>query len=354
MSRVAVVGAGVLGSAIAWRLAESGHKVRIYDPNPGSAASSGSLAWLNASFAQDPVYNRLRHDSLKIWGRLKAETPDLPIEFDGAILWEQEHFDLHAIHASQQELGLPADILGPSEHLAEEPHVPAPPAQALACRGDGYGDPQAITAWFLDSARYAGAEFVGLDVVGAEVQSGVVTGIRSSAGVERADHVVVAAGIKIPRILEPHGFGIAMDNKPGLLVTTSPAPNAKTHAMLATEGLHGWQGEDGRFLIGADFGGGEDFGDPDAFARALVRKLGEIIPSAAGCEVERITVRERPMPADGRPAIGPLGPQGLYVICTHSGMTLAPVIAEMVAREIGGQKDPRLAPYRPERPSLAP
>ena len=125
--------------------------------------------------------------------------------------------------------------------------------------------------------------------------------------------------------------------------------------MLATDGLHGWQGTDGRFLIGADFGGGgQDFDDPDPHAQSLVEKLANLIPDASGVSVERHTVRTRPMPADGRPAIGPLGPAGLYVVSTHSGMTLAPVIAECVATEIGTDTaDARLAPYRPDRAALA-
>lgn len=353
MSDVAIVGAGVLGSAIAWRLAEAGHAVRIYDPNPGGAASSGSLAWLNASFAEDPVYNRLRHDSLRIWTQLKAEAPELPIEFDGAILWEQDHFHLPQILASQQDLGRPAEMLDRDAHLLREPHVPQPPEAALACQGDGYGEPRGITAWFQERARLSAAAVVAEDVEAVEVTDGRVAGVRSASGSQPAEHVILAAGVKLPELTAPHGVGIAMDNRPGLLVTTSPAPPAIT-AMLATDGLHGWQGEDGRYLIGADFGGGEEFGDPEIFAARLVQRLGELIPSAAGRSVERITVRERPMPADGRPAIGPLGPEGLYVVSTHSGMTLAPVIAEMVTREIGGDDDPRLDPYRPDRPTLAP
>ncbi len=350
--QIAIVGAGVLGSAIAWRLAEAGHDVKVYDPLPGIGASGGSLAWLNASFAQDPVYNRLRHDSLKLWAGLKSEHPNLPIVFSGAILWEQDHFDLPAVYDAQQQLGRPSRMMDRAQHLAQEPAVPEPPDETLALEGDGYGDPLAITDWFLDRARAAGAEFSGLDVVAIDVQEGRIAGVRTTAGYVPVSAVVVAAGVKLPRLLAPLGLTMAMDNQPGLLVTTSPAP-PQIKTMLATHKLHGWQGEDGRFLIGADFGGGADFSNPEAFAEQLVADLGRLIPGAAGCKVEGITVRERPMPADGRPAIGPLGPQGLYVVSTHSGMTLAPVIAQCVAQEVGGgAEEPRLAPYRPDRAAL--
>lgn len=351
MSRIAVIGAGVLGSAIAWRLAEAGHRVRIYDPKPGGGASSGSLAWLNASNAEDPVYNRLRHDSLEIWAQLKTDDPALPIVFDGAILWEQEHFDLPAILDAQLQLGRPAEMLDGAAHRAREPGVPHPPDKSIACNGDGYGDPLGITRWFLAAAQTLGAELVPQDVAAITTVDDRVTGVQTANGTDPADHVIVATGTKIPGLLGPLGQGLAMDNQPGLLVTTTPAALHLT-SMLATDGLHGWQGADGRFLIGADFGGGGDVEDPDGLARDLVQRLARLIPAATGCEVEKTTVRARPMPADGRPAIGPIGPAGLYVVCTHSGMTLAPVIAEMVTREITAGPDPRLTPYRPDRAPL--
>lgn len=349
--RVVVIGAGVLGAASAWRLAEAGHVVTVLDPAPGAQASAGSLAWLNASFAEDPVYNRLRHESLKLWEALKAAHEDLPVIFPGAILWAQDHFDLPAIEAAQADLGRPAKMLDREAHLSREPAVPVPPEESLALEADGYGLPAEITAWFLDRARAAGAEVLAREATGLEVVDGRVKGVHAAGTLITCSQVVIAAGVKLPELMGPHGAGIAMDNKPGLLVTTSPAP-AAISAMLATDGLHGWQGADGRFLIGADFGGGESFEDPEVFAQSLVDRLASRIPGTEGCKVERITVRERPMPADGRPAIGPLGPSGAYIVCTHSGMTLAPVIAEMVAREIGGEEEPRLAPYRPERPAL--
>ena len=123
--------------------------------------------------------------------------------------------------------------------------------------------------------------------------------------------------------------------------------------MLATPDVHVWQGGDGRYLMGADFGGSLEAPDPETEARSLVTSLKQLLPDAADVSVESTTVRERPKPMDGRPAIGPLGPSGLYVVSTHSGMTLAPLIGQMVASEVGdGDPDARLAPYRPDRPAL--
>ena len=232
-----------------------------------------------------------------------------------------------------------------------EPALAEPPDHALSLDADGYGRPVEITAWFLDRARAAGATLVEEEVADFLVEDGRIAGVRTAAGDHPADTVILAAGIRLNALLAQRGLSVAMDITPGLLATTSPAP-AQITSILNAASVHVWQGEDGRFLIGADFGGGNPRA-PDDEAGDNLAALKALLPGAAGCEIEATTVRERPMPADGRPAIGPLGPRGLYVVSTHSGMTLAPVIADCVLAEVGeDREDPRLAPYRPDRAAL--
>ena len=46
------------------------------------------------------------------------------------------------------------------------------------------------------------------------------------------------------------------------------------------------------------------------------------------------------------PGAGPL-----YVVVTHSGLTLAPVLAEIAAQEVTGTPHPLAAAFRPDRPT---
>jgi glycine/D-amino acid oxidase-like deaminating enzyme len=57
------------------------------------------------------------------------------------------------------------------------------------------------------------------------------------------------------------------------------------------------------------------------------------------------------MPEDERPIVGPVpGLSGFYVAVTHSGVTLAPLIGQLVAQEVTtGELSPLLAEYRIER-----
>ena len=65
--------------------------------------------------------------------------------------------------------------------------------------------------------------------------------------------------------------------------------------------------------------------------------------------IESARVGTRPMPVDGLPIVGP-AVAGLYVVVTHSGMTLGPLLGELAAAELlGGEPDARLAPYRARR-----
>lgn len=59
----------------------------------------------------------------------------------------------------------------------------------------------------------------------------------------------------------------------------------------------------------------------------------------------------RAVPADGKSIVGPMpGARGLHIVVTHSGITLAPVLGELVAESIDTGTVPLpLAPFALER-----
>jgi glycine/D-amino acid oxidase-like deaminating enzyme len=58
----------------------------------------------------------------------------------------------------------------------------------------------------------------------------------------------------------------------------------------------------------------------------------------------------RPVPGDGLPVVGQGPLPGLWIAVMHSGATLAPVVAELLAGEMtGGAESPLLADFRPDR-----
>ncbi|MFT5066675.1 MAG: glycine/D-amino acid oxidase-like deaminating enzyme [Yoonia sp.] len=73
----------------------------------------------------------------------------------------------------------------------------------------------------------------------------------------------------------------------------------------------------------------------------------------ADLEWDQVMLADRPMPKDGLPAVGAVGPTGLYVATMHSGITLGAIMGELIATEVlegvSNKSADLLTPYRPQR-----
>ena len=86
-------------------------------------------------------------------------------------------------------------------------------------------------------------------------------------------------------------------------------------------------------------------------ARRILTTAREVVPKLQIDQVQKVLIGWRPLPSDGHPVLGnsPYNPKA-YLAIMHSGVTLAPVVGELVAREIAEERDlEMLAPYRPQR-----
>jgi glycine/D-amino acid oxidase-like deaminating enzyme len=83
----------------------------------------------------------------------------------------------------------------------------------------------------------------------------------------------------------------------------------------------------------------------------LLQRVQQFLPGVAGATIVEARVGVRPMPADGYSIVGTVAQRpGLYLVVTHSGVTLSPLVGELVAAEITtGRPDERLADFRPGR-----
>ena len=96
-SHVVVVGAGIVGASIAWRIAARGFRVTLIDKaEPGSGASSHSFAWINAGAKEPLRYHNLNRRSLEMWHRFAAALSDdgdvssVGLRWGGKVSWESE------------------------------------------------------------------------------------------------------------------------------------------------------------------------------------------------------------------------------------------------------------------------
>jgi glycine/D-amino acid oxidase-like deaminating enzyme len=173
-----------------------------------------------------------------------------------------------------------------------------------------------------------------------------------------ADAYVCCTGWRTPHLLEPLGVPVPLvpgdapgSTAPCLVVDTDgPAPVSRPVHTPAVHMRPGWTGgvvlESGEVNELVDRRTAPD--ELDRLGRDLVRRAERVLAGFHAPAV-RPALCVRPLPVDGHPIVGRLPELGnAYLTVTHSGITLAPVLAELVDADLRQGAD-ELAPYRPAR-----
>lgn len=353
--RVIVIGAGIIGASIAYHLAKGGAEVTVIEAGEaGGIATRASWAWINASWGNPEPYFRLRLRSIEHWHKMQSEIPDLAITWCGGLIWDLPAAELDAYAAERAKWGQPLRAVDRQEILAIEPNLREVPEHAYFAPGEGMLEPLATTLVLLEAAKALGAEVLTeTPVKWLAEEHGRVVGVMTDVGVIHAEEVVVAAGARSAQLLDSVGLTLKMTAPAGLLSHSKPTRKL-LNGLVMTPGLHLRQTAEGRIVAGTDFAGADPEGNAEGLAADLEAKVEAMVKGAEGLGLDFYTVGFRPTPADGFSAVGrPHERNGLYLAVTHSGVTLAAAIGLFAARELlTGQRDPLLATFSPDRPSL--
>jgi glycine/D-amino acid oxidase-like deaminating enzyme len=335
--RVIIIGGGIIGAAFAHRLQVSGADVTLLDAEQksGGVATPNSWAWINASWGNAENYFRLRHHAMALWQKLDKEVPGLVLQWTGGLLWDLPETELRAFVSQQSAWGYEVSKVEGDEISKIEPNVKAPPPVAAYAKGEGAVEPNHAVEKLLDAAKRAGADVLqGVRATRLIEDDGRIIGVMTDDGILKADDVVLCGGVATAELLKPLGVDLAIDAPPGLLVHTEPAGEMLNGLIMAPE-LHVRQTPDGCLVAGSDFGGMDPGQDAEAAAEKLFERLQGFVINGDALKFSHYTVGYRPTPRDGVSMIGRLeGLNGLYLCCTHSGITLAPALAELGTLEI--------------------
>ena len=373
-ARVAVVGAGIVGSAITYHLAKRGLDVTLLDRNAvASASSHGTFAWINASWAKQPEsYHALNQMGVDAWHRLQ-QALNLPIKWGGSLEWfaaAERQDRLSRDVQEQQAWGEPAKMLTQLEASALEPRVAFGGAGRVALSPrDGALDPVLISQLLVNAAKSHGArviehcEVLRVDET-AEDQRQKILG--TSCGDIAVDRLVLATGADPSAIQTFAGFDLPQRSTPGVIVITQHMPPVLSHIVVAP-GIHIHQRLDGRLVLGEQEGAPENAAHklrltarPTRFpnaatasqhAQRLITLASEYLTGLPEVNAEEVIIGWRPLPLDGHPVIGPSpADPNAYVAVMHSGVSLAAIVGELVAEEIlTGERSPVLTPFRADR-----
>ncbi|MEM1373061.1 MAG: FAD-binding oxidoreductase [Pseudomonadota bacterium] len=348
MSRVVIIGAGIIGAAIAERVAAAGRDVTVVDGGvPGS--TSASFGWINASYFLDDAHFRLRAEGLRSW-RALTERFDLPVTWQGTLHWGED--DLAATEIALRDLGYPVERLSMAGITALEPSLRCVPEMALRYPSEAAADAAGTATALLAAACDAGARAIyGQRVRSILAGDGRVVGVETDAGLIPADDVILAAGPGCTALLKPLGLEFPITRAPGDLLVTRPTVPMLAHILVVPEEIR--QAPDGRFHLPSSVRIDPVTAQPEPFCidktgDAAMARLSRLLP-VDGLDWERVTRGERPMPADGLPVIGATGLTGLTVACMHSGVTLAALVGELMVKVLEGARPEILDPYRLSR-----
>ena len=125
---VTVVGAGIVGSAIAYTLAKRGASVILIDKGrPGGGATSHSFAWINATAKHPVSYHDFNRRSLSMWDQFARNLDvDVGLRWGGQMEWaatDEGANELKSRAALLHSWGYPCQVLNATQMATLEPSL---------------------------------------------------------------------------------------------------------------------------------------------------------------------------------------------------------------------------------------
>jgi glycine oxidase len=337
---VVIVGGGVIGLSLAWRIKREGLTVLVIDKGePGreaSYAAGGMIAHCDphlpnvlrplafASAAMYPDFAReLQEES--------GESSDLRDQGAYAVFSEDEQpVCAGARRLTTREI----DQLEPLLNLKA-------PAYWLPERSV---DPRALCSALVKAAKQRGVDFAtGSAATEVGIKNGRAAGVKTTHSTYAAGVVVNCAGAWASQ-LQP--LGLPTRPAKGQMVCVVPAPEDTSHAPLVqhvvrTRDVYIIPRSDRRVLLGATL---EDAGfdkrtDADTVEK-LYRAAAEVVPKIRGMRIHDAWAGLRPASPDGLPILGETSRPGYYAATGHfrDGIMLAPITAEVMTNLIVGRE----------------
>jgi sarcosine oxidase, subunit beta len=361
---VLIIGAGVIGSSIAYHLALRGTGVIVVDRAPPAAPPSASWASAGGVRRQgrDSREWALTRIAARRWPRL-ADELGADIEFrQGGHLHvvenDEDRRSLETRAARERDAGLDVRLIDGQEARRFAPGLSESVVAAAWSPGDGQANPVKTTRAFAAAAAVRGAAYrtgapAQLLFNGERVQGGI-----AGENVVHARVVVVAAGAWSAAVVARIGVHLAIAQRGPQMILTDPAPVVLAPTITGTgRALSLKQLPSGAYFIGG--GWPSDVDDArmtctirDESVRGSWAVASEVFAPLRACRIQEAWCGLEGESADGVPLIGPVpGVSGLYVAAGFSGhgFQLAPAVGAAVAAALSGEPAPALELLSPSR-----
>jgi glycine oxidase len=355
--KIIIIGGGVAGLAIGWRLAEAGQEVTVLERSQPGGGATGASAGMLAVTAE------LQDASLE----------EMEFSRYSNVLWPSFAEKLEAVsgrkinYAAKGALLLADDAAalsrlsrqaGPGRVLLEPPQVRAL-VPLVAADGIAGGLWSASEAQ-VDNRSLGPALAVALQKAGGRIlaneaavrlereRDGRVIGVQTPFGRHAADAVILAAGAW-SGLLDKAGEPVS-PVKGQMILLAPPAGETVPGPVIWGGGIYAVSRAEG-LAIGATM---EDAGfDTTVTPQAremLLRSAEKLMPALGRWTLIEHWAGLRPRAPDGLPMLGPTRSEGLWLAGGQyrNGILFAPAVAETVADQILGRASP-IAAFDPRR-----
>ena len=359
---VAVVGGGLVGVATAWGLARAGLRVTVLDEGDTAVrASRGNFAlvWVQSKGLGMAAYAGWTVRSSNAWAGfaelLREETAiDVAFQRPGGfhLALSERELDsraaaLRRLHNQDGMVRYKAEMLGRGEIARMLPEIGPEVVGGSYCALDGHVNSLKLLRALHTALALRGAVYKPGHTVETITHEGGAFHLHTSRGLVVAGKVALAAGNANMRLAPMVGLAAPMRPERGQIVVTERLRPFLRHPVVTVR-----QTDEGSVMIGDSK---EDSTDPAGLTLGVSATEAEravrLFPLLANANVVRTWSAIRVMTEDGFPIYDESPSQpGAFVLCCHSGVTLAAnhalAVAPMIAR---GALEPELAPFSARR-----
>jgi D-amino-acid dehydrogenase len=402
--KVLVLGSGVIGTTAAYYLARAGHEVEVVERQSGPAletsfANAGEVSpgysapWAGPGVPVKAIkWMLMTHSPLVIWPLLdpamwrwgfqmlmncnarayalnksrmvpiaeysrdclKALRAETGIAYDeraqGTLQLFRTQKQLDGIGgdvAVLKQYGVPFEVLDRAGFIQVEPalaHVQDKFVGALRLPGDETGDCFKFTNEIAAMAKQLGVNFrFDTRIEALQVGGGAITGVFTSAGLLKADRVLLALGSYSPKLLEPVGLTIPVYPVKGYSITvpiTDPAFAPESTIMDETHKVAVTRLGDRIRVGGTAELAGYSLALREPRRETLNHVVTDLFPKGGDVSRASFWCGLRPMTPDGTPIIGPTPIGNLLLATGHGtlGWTMAAGTGRVIADLVSGRK----------------
>ncbi|HEY2106362.1 MAG TPA: glycine oxidase ThiO [Candidatus Binataceae bacterium] len=365
--KVLVIGAGIIGSAVAWRLARCGLEVTIVERGRAGQEASWAAAGMIAPQAEAEGPGPFLRFCVEGKSAFEAILPELIAEsgidpeYDrgSGVLYlaldEKERAQLAARAAWQREAGLQIEEISGQRARAITPAISPQAIYALYFPHENRVENRQLTQAFLTAALKAGVTLIEDSRVDSiETRGGKFSGLRLHDGeLVEGDAAVNAAGSWASLIRGTEADNVRLHPVRGQIVCFQARPNLVGPSIFSLRG-YAVPRRDGRVLAGSTREMARYSKDVTLEGmESIVRAARDMLPALGTMRFREAWAGLRPATVDFLPVLGPSPNVPGFLYATghfRSGILLAAITGQLIAAIVTGARPPAdIAHFSPAR-----